>query len=422
MASPDKWLKAIRKDMSDSDRERLEDADAKAPSSRAALIDRWRHQEERAEVAENELRRAEAALAEAEGAEEWELVEMKANLGVVRLVAQNERRNADVAKRNATGSDADQKELGWHRKNLKKRQETFARAGKSMPAEIDEAQSFSLAEFQGKPVPERKWIVEGLIPDRNVTLLAGDGGTGKSLLAIQLLVGVACTGLWIGEGVQKGVALYFSAEDEKDEIQRRADSICRAENIKFSDLTNFHVLPYAGRDAILAGFDRKTGAMVKTQVWDSFVRKIEELRPRVVVLATLADVFCGSEIERGQARSFISALRGLALEYDCAFVVLAHPSVSGMADGTGRSGSTGWANSVRSRLFFQHDDKDSDLRKLTSNKSNYSRRGTEFYVRWDDGVFIRQASANDAEAMKAAEDKFMELLAERIGQNRPVSD
>lgn len=46
---------------------------------------------------------------------------------------------------------------------------------------------FSLAEFDGKPIPEREWVVEGLIPARNVTDLSGDGGVGNAdqLLALQ---------------------------------------------------------------------------------------------------------------------------------------------------------------------------------------------------------------------------------------------
>jgi hypothetical protein len=40
------------------------------------------------------------------------------------------------------------------------------------------------AELAGKPVPERAWLVENWIPSRQVTLLSGDGGVGKSLLAM----------------------------------------------------------------------------------------------------------------------------------------------------------------------------------------------------------------------------------------------
>jgi RecA-family ATPase len=39
-------------------------------------------------------------------------------------------------------------------------------------------------------------------------------------------------------------------------------------------------------------------------------------------------------------------LRGLAINYQHATLMLAHPSLAGMASGSGSSGSTGWSNSV----------------------------------------------------------------------------
>jgi hypothetical protein len=45
-------------------------------------------------------------------------------------------------------------------------------------------------------------------------------------------------------------------------------------------------------------------------------------------------------------------LRGLALETSSTALLLAHPSLSGMASGSGTSGSTAWSNSVRSRLYL----------------------------------------------------------------------
>ena len=57
------------------------------------------------------------------------------------------------------------------------------------------------SKFHGQKVPAREEFVEGLIPRRAVTLLGGDGGTGKSLLALQLAVS-ARTGMdWAGRVV-----------------------------------------------------------------------------------------------------------------------------------------------------------------------------------------------------------------------------
>ncbi|MHC2489143.1 hypothetical protein ACVII0_002935 [Sinorhizobium meliloti] len=36
------------------------------------------------------------------------------------------------------------------------------------------------ADWHGEPIPARQWFVDGLIPARQVTILNGDGGVGKS--------------------------------------------------------------------------------------------------------------------------------------------------------------------------------------------------------------------------------------------------
>ena len=47
---------------------------------------------------------------------------------------------------------------------------------------------FSAADLAGVPMQEREFHVPELVPSRTVTMLNGDGGTGKSTLAMQLAV------------------------------------------------------------------------------------------------------------------------------------------------------------------------------------------------------------------------------------------
>jgi hypothetical protein len=55
---------------------------------------------------------------------------------------------------------------------------------------------FAGSELHGAP-PTREWLVADMIPMNTVTLLYGDGGTGKSLLALQLAVSTALGRLWL---------------------------------------------------------------------------------------------------------------------------------------------------------------------------------------------------------------------------------
>jgi RecA-family ATPase len=67
-----------------------------------------------------------------------------------------------------------------------------------------------------------------------------------------------------------------------------------------------------------------------------------------------ADMFSGDENSRPQSRQFIGLLKRLARKHDCAFLLLAHPSLTGLNTGSGMSGSTGWNNAVRSRLYSDY--------------------------------------------------------------------
>ncbi|MDT3686480.1 MAG: AAA family ATPase [Pseudorhodoplanes sp.] len=297
------------------------------------------------------------------------------------------------------------------------------------PASAEPARIICAASWAGREIKPRAWIVPGLIPDRTPSICSGDGGTGKSLLALQLCVAMAIGKPWLGLETTPGAALFVSAEDEEDELHRRLDDICNSNAVSISDLNGLHLVPMAGRDAILAQFS-KAGEMKRTALAEWLQETIRHRRPKLVVLDTLADVFAGDEIQRAQARAFIGMLRGFALDFDTAILLLSHPSLSGLSTGTGASGSTAWSNSVRSRLYFHRatttDDAepDPDLRVLTTMKANYGRAGTEIHVRWRDGVFIREESETGFDQLAAemkADYAFLDLLRLMATQGRDVS-
>ena len=204
-----------------------------------------------------------------------------------------------------------------------------------------------------RPIPSREWHVEGLIPGRTVTSLSGDGGTGKSLLALQLAVSTALGASWIGRDVKPGPVLFLSAEDDDDELYLRLADILDAEGAGFDRLGNLLIRSLAGEDALLAVQDRRTGSLVPTPLYDALAAEIARFRPVLVVLDTLADLTAGEENNRAHARQFVGFLRGLTIRYGCALLLLSHPSLTGMSSGTGLSGSTAWNASVRSRLYLE---------------------------------------------------------------------
>ena len=290
---------------------------------------------------------------------------------------------------------------------------------------------FRSSSFADVDVPRRQWVVEGFIPDRTVTILGGDGGTGKSLLALQLAAAVATGNSWLDLKTTRGAAIFLSAEDEADEIHRRLYHICRHQDFQLSSLRDLHIIPLAGKEALLSKPDRSSGGVQPTALWAQLSQTIASIRPKLLILDTLADIYSGNEIDRAQVRAFIGLLRGLALQFDLAVLVLAHPSLSGMSSGSGSSGSTGWSNSVRSRLYFERskDDVESnDGRLLSTKKANYAAIGAEMRLRWQAGVFQIDDGTVDREravAIKAGQakvdDVFLELLHQFCSQGQALS-
>ncbi len=283
-------------------------------------------------------------------------------------------------------------------------------------------------------VPEREWLVQRFIPSSNPTLLAGDGGTGKSLIGAQLCTATCLDRPWLGLPVMPGRALYISAEDDEDELQRRFADIAVSEGVRLGELDGITYRSLAGEDAVLAVHDNHTGKLVPTPLFFDIGKTIERIKPVLVVLDAVADLFGGNENDRAQVRQFIGLLRGWCINHRCAVVLLAHPSLNGMNTGSGFSGSTAWNNSVRSRLYFTRDRKnaageppDPDVRTLEVMKANYGAVGESIRVRWKDGVFVsdgekRMDFISRAAAQNQADEMFLALLHRLAGQGRNVSD
>lgn len=289
----------------------------------------------------------------------------------------------------------------------------------------------SAASFAGRRAPARHWIVNDLIPDRNVTDLSGDGGLGKSLIILQLCGAMATGTDWLGQMPTPGKTLYVSCEDEIDEIHRRIEIIASRRGFAVEDLVDMHIVDLTNTtDTEFAAPDARHNIAL-TATYQKLVSTIQALRPKLVVLDTRADVFGGDEISRQQVRFFIRALRRLCFEYDMAILLLSHPSVSGMASGSGQSGSTAWGNSVRSRLYLERaraddgSEPDRDRRVLSTKKANYGPADTTISLRWDAGIFrpdhLGTGTLDRIARDQQIETRFLELLREFDRQGRHVN-
>lgn len=257
------------------------------------------------------------------------------------------------------------------------------------PTDIAPIEIIDVIGWQDKPAPERRWLVTDLIPLHNVTILAGDGGLGKSIISLQLMAACALDKGWLGKQTMPCKAFGLFCEDDPGELQRRLADVCRHYDAELGDMENLQLCSRVGLENSLMEWQSAWEAGETTWLHAQIMNHALEFGAQVVVLDSLHDVFTGDEIRRGQARQFIQGLREIAREIDGAVVLTAHPSLSGRNSGTGESGSTAWSNSVRSRLYLTKADDhapDGD-RILKVMKSNYGPSSSETRLQWSDGVF-----------------------------------
>lgn len=285
---------------------------------------------------------------------------------------------------------------------------------------------------------DRHWIVNGWVPFQSVTMLSGDGGIGKSLLAQQLVTCAAAGKDWLGRRTRQCKALYIGCEDDKDEMHRRQVAINTDLGIDMTDVADLALLPRVGDDNLLMefGVDRDLGRDhgAPTEFWGQLWTLVQDHGAQLIVLDSLYDFFGGNENSRPQARQFINVLHGLAVACDGAVVVCAHPSLSGLSTGSGLSGSTAWNNAVRSRLYLTNPNADgegvdgegdADERVLRRKKANYSSLKDEIRLRWSEGTFVvveEPGGMVGSINRRNAETVFMELLEVSARAGRHVSD
>jgi RecA-family ATPase len=288
-----------------------------------------------------------------------------------------------------------------------------------------------MAQWDSEEVPTRQWSVPDRLPLRQPALFSGEGATGKTILELQLCAAHVLGRDWLDTLPVPGPAIYLGCEDEADELHRRLADIAKHYGVTFADLINggLHLICLAGKDALL-GMPDRSGRIVTTPLFKQLLEAAARIRPRHIGIDTSADVYGGSEIDRGQVRQFVGLLRQLAIAANGSVVLLGHPSLQGISSGSGLSGSTGWHNSVRARMYLRSpqnekdEQPDSDLRELQFLKNNYGRLAERVVLRYRNGVFVPEPSMSILERAareQAVDDAFLAVLGKLIASNRPVN-
>lgn len=239
--------------------------------------------------------------------------------------------------------------------------------------------------------PLRRWAIRGWIGFGHVSLLAGVGGIGKTLMAQQIASALALGRRVIDEVQGPISSLLWACEDDRDELWRREVAIARwldAPLDAFAD--GLHIQARHGLENTLASAEY--GRLLFSPLLAELREQAEDLRAEVVILDNVAQLYGANENDRHQVTAFCNALSG-ALP-GRAVLLLAHPARSA---GSEFSGSSAWEAVARTRLYMgdhlpdqkpdQTEEPQADVRFLARRKANYSDRDWRRFT-YRDGVLV----------------------------------
>ena len=288
-----------------------------------------------------------------------------------------------------------------------------------------------MSRWDDEPEPPREWAVPDRFPLYQTSLLSGEGAVGKSILDMQLTFAHVLGREWLDVIPIPGPALFIDAEDDGDELHRRAAKIVAYYDTTFTNAirSGLHLMSLAGHDAVLATATHN-GKIEPTVLYKQLLEAAGDLKPKLIGIASSANVFAGSENDRTQVQQFISLMTRIAMTAGGAVQLITHPSFTGINTDTGLSGNTAWHNSVRARAYLKGvkpeagEQPDSDLRELTFKKNNYGPVTASLVLRYQNGLFLPAAgiSSLDQQAREeTARDVFLKLLKRFNATNRRVS-
>ena len=276
-------------------------------------------------------------------------------------------------------------------------------------------------DWTGK-VPPRDWLSPYWLPTGRVTMLSGRGGSGKSVLALQLAAAVASGSgrsdsgsggvpIMAGTSSRKGTApkvlcdaspvVFATWEDEHSETLRRLALLpdtFEQRPLRGELAGRLHVLDLAGSGALWGPegrLHRDTVATV-TQLGRDLEDYVGTIRPRLLVIDPVAGAYGANENDRAAVRAWLAHLNALAKEVGCAVLLVAHPPKGAQADVY--SGSTDWRNGVRAmwtlapmnvpnytrgpKLTGKRSAKPAQGIALHLEKSNYAKAGRTAWLRF----------------------------------------
>ena len=206
--------------------------------------------------------------------------------------------------------------------------------------------------WQERDIPQRPWIATGYFMRGTVTLLAGPGSAGKSMLTLVWNCGLA-TGKPVHRMTPRLTCRVgtYNVEDDQDEQRRRISAALRSLDLTPADIDGrlWRITP---RDiGTLIVQDQASGRFSFTRAWVALDDIITAHNLDILFLDPFAELHTSEENDNTALRTVVAKLRELARRHNIAIVLIHHTRKGAMAgDPDGIRGASAIVGAVRVAL------------------------------------------------------------------------
>lgn len=206
------------------------------------------------------------------------------------------------------------------------------------------------------PPSPQQWVLDGLIPAGELTLLTGPAGNGKSFLITEIAAHAAAGRGFGGTGVATGGTVALLAEDGDRQNHRRAKAIETAFALPMASWRGFNWLSADSvDDPALFVADRWGQRVSETALFGHFAYEVNRLRPAMVVIDNANACFLVGSNDYLVVNQCLNALQRLAKSTGAAVVLIHHPPKS---EESPAAGSAAFINKPRCVLHLRKPRKD----------------------------------------------------------------
>lgn len=249
---------------------------------------------------------------------------------------------------------------------------------------------FDLSCWPDTSPPARQWFVRNVIPAGAATVMNGDGGVGKTRIALQGAVAATIGCAFVGNMPDiRGDAVFLSAEMSGVDVWRMLDEVCRGLGLKDQEKRSvaggLHIIDLAANGSPLL-----YGVSGWTALGARALATLAKRKPVLTIVDSASSTYSASGFEMAPVYDymggFVRAIGAMG-----SLLMLLHEGKAGLRDGVrthAYMGSVAWHAAARSRLQLTRDKEDWDRVSIETHKASYSGARANIELVYHEGAFL----------------------------------